>query len=90
MDAPTNWPPFGSLDELLAWLDTLPVPAGVATARLLADRTTQGALAAYADHAVYEMTRRDTYPVVEGLLGTTRRAVERAVANHLARQRPAA
>lgn len=79
--------PFADADAVIAWLDSLGAPGNVQTARLLADGSTAGAIAAYADATVYELTRASTYPKVAAALGTTIRSVERAVGRHLARGR---
>ncbi len=75
--------PFHDLAELLAWLNALPPPERIHTARLLADRRTAATIGAMADGLVYEMTRAATHAEVAQQLSITPRSVRSAVTSYL-------
>jgi len=76
-----------SLPDLVDALAVLPPLERARLARLLADRRTQGVLAAMADAAVVEVTRSQTYDEVAAALGVSYGAVRKAVVRHNARVR---
>lgn len=80
----TRRPPFTDLPSLITWLGELRPPERVQIARLLGDTVTGRELARLADATVYEMTRNASRAEVAAELGTTVRAVQRAVTNHIA------
>jgi len=75
-----------SLSELVDTLTALPPIERARLARLLADRRTQGVLAALADAAVVEATRTATYDQVAEALGVSYSAINKAINRHNARQ----
>jgi hypothetical protein len=81
----TRRAPFNDLASLLTWLDELRPTDRVHVARLLADTRTSRELARFADATVYDMTRTASRVDTAAELGTTVRAVQRAITNHIAR-----
>lgn len=80
----TRRAPFTNLPTLTAWLRELRPIERIRVARLLGDTKTTRELAAIADATVYEMTRTASRADVADELGTTVRAVQRAITNHIA------
>jgi hypothetical protein len=79
----TKRPPFTDLPTLLAWLNDLSPVDRVRVARVIGDTKTIGAVAPVADAVVYDMTRTASREEVAARLGTSVRAVQRAVSNHI-------
>jgi len=71
-------------DSLLAWLADLPEVQRVQLCRVIADRSTQGAVTALADATVYAMTRPPgSWRSAMEALGVSESTVRDAVMRHL-------
>jgi DNA-directed RNA polymerase specialized sigma24 family protein len=74
--------PWHSVDDLVAWLHTMPPLDRARVAALLVDEATVHAVGQVRRAAVYQLTRSMTYAETADLLGTSTSAVNNAVTAH--------